>query len=136
LNEANRTNGWVWKLADALGMTARLERRDRRRLKADFRAFLTGGCGQLEVRGLDASRQGLGVLSPEAVALGTQLFVRLKDLGLAGFATVRRCSVRPDGQFHLGLEFRGGLSRERSESSPGNVQRLTQTSVWDAASEF
>jgi hypothetical protein len=137
LHERNRIEGWIWKLANILGMTARLERRDRRRLKADFRALLTGECGCLEVRGLDASRHGIGVLAPEAVRPGALVFVRLKKLGLAGFAHVRRCDTLPEGRFMLGLQFRDELSRERSDAGGWNHQCLTHTTgVWDAASEY
>jgi hypothetical protein len=137
LHEQNRTCRWIWKLADILGMTARLERRDRRRLRADFRAALTGQFGYMEVRGCDASRQGIGVLAPDAVRPDALVFVRLKDLGLSGFAHVRRCDALPEGCFRLGLQFRGQLSRERSEASAWNQQRLTHTDgVWDASSEF
>jgi hypothetical protein len=130
------TNTWVWKLADLLGMTARIERRGRERLKADFRAVLTGSCGLLSVRAVDASRRGLGVRSSEAVEPGTLVFVRLTELGLAGFAHVRRCAEAAEGGFFLGLEFRGELSRERHESEAWNFQRLSHTcGVWDAAAD-
>jgi hypothetical protein len=136
-DEANETKGFMWKLADLLGMTARLERRERRRLRADFRAVLTGDCGFIEVRGVDASRHGMGVVAQEAVDPGTLVFIRLKELGLAGFAHVRRCVPTPEAKFMLGLQFRGELSRERSNPAPSNLQRAAHTcGVWDAASEY
>jgi hypothetical protein len=137
LDERNPSKGLIWKLADLLGMTAHLERRDRRRLKADFRAVLTGDCGFIEVRGIDASRYGIGVLAPEPVLPGALVFVRLKELGLAGFAHVRRSVPLPDGRFMLGLQFRGELARERSGTGTSNLERLAHTcGVWDAASEY
>lgn len=126
----------MWKVADALGMTARLERRDRRRLKAAFRAVLHGPTGLIEVRGFDASRHGIGAVSPEALAPGSLIFVRLVELGLAGFAWVRRSEARPDNNFILGLEFRDELRRERVETASWSVQHATHTcGVWDAAAD-
>ena len=123
----------MWSVADLLGMTARLERRDRARLRADFRAVLTGTCGHLTVRGIDASRHGFGVASPDAVEPGTLVFVRLTELGLAGFAHVRRCVALPEGGFHLGLQLRDELSRERLDPGVWTLQRATHTcGAWDA----
>ena len=136
LRERNRATDWIWKVADLMGMTARLERRDRQRLKADFRAVLTGSCGCLQVYGLDASRHGIGVLSLEPLGPGTLVFVRLTELGLAGFAHVRRCAEHPEGGFTLGLQFRDQLSREPNAPGPWTLQRLTHTcGVWDAAAD-
>lgn len=137
LHEGKQIKSWIWKLADVMGMTARLERRDRQRLRADFRAVLTGECGLMEVRGMDASRHGMGVVASAALHPGTLVFVRLKDFGLGGFAHVRRCAPAAEGGFLLGLEFRGELSREQGDAGPWNVKRATQTcGVWDHASEF
>lgn len=137
LKERSRTSEWIWKVADVLGMTARLERRDRRRLKANFRAIVSGSCRQLEVRGVDASRRGIGVLSAEAVEEGLLVFVRLMEMGLSGFAHVRRCQAQPQGGFVLGLEFRDELSRERTDAGAWQLQRLNHgpCGAWDATAD-
>ena len=137
LQERKRSGGWVSKMAELLGMTTHLERRDRPRLRANFRAILSGDCGQLEVRGMDASRLGVGVLSPEAVRVGTLVFIRLQDFGLTGFGSIRHCVAQGEGSFALGLQFRGELSHEDFECTGATVQRFTEHyGVWDAASEF
>src|SRR5579884_1169008 len=114
---------WIRKAAELFGMTAHLERRDRDRLRADFRAVLTGSFGRVEARGIDASRRGVGLVSSEAIEPGTLAFLRLADLGLAGFAYVRRSAPRAEGGFTLGLEFRGELSRERLEPGVWQFER-------------
>jgi len=84
------------------------------RLKADFRAILSGSFGKLEVTGIDANRDGVGVQSPDPLPEGTLIFIRIAELGVMGFAHVRHCSPHQRG-YLLGLRFREALSRDRSE---------------------
>lgn len=130
-------NHWIQRAAHLLGMTATLERRGDRRVRTDFTACLSGDCGRVEVRGLDAHRRGLGGISERWLETGSLVFVRLSDLGLAAFAHVRRCEPRPDGNYAIGLEFRDKLTREREEIGGWQYQRAAHGAcgVWDAAAD-
>jgi hypothetical protein len=83
---------------------------------------------------VDVHRGGAGVQSPEALPLGTLVFLRIGDLGLMGFAHVRRCSPS-DAGFVLGLQFREALTRDREDIGEWRVRRLPQTNcrLWDEA---
>jgi hypothetical protein len=104
------------------------------RLPAEYRATLTGPTGNVLVTGVDVHRDGAGVQSPEALPLGSLVFLRIHNLGLMGFAHVRHCSARADG-FLLGLQFREGLSRDRQDLGQWSVASLAQNGcrLWDEA---
>jgi PilZ domain len=94
---------------------ANLERRHRRRLRADVDVILSGSCGQAVARGVDLSRSGMGVLASQSLEVGTLVFLRIPECDLMGFAFVRRCVMQPEGIYLMGLEFRGGLTRDGSD---------------------
>jgi hypothetical protein len=106
--------------------------RDVIRIPSDFQATLAGPFGTLAVSGVDASRNGAGVQSHEALEVGTLVFLRITDVNLMCFATVRHCSRRGDG-YLLGLKFREPLARERAEGDDWSRSRVAQTGkrIWD-----
>jgi hypothetical protein len=121
--------GWLAKLADVY----KADGRRHARLPADFPACVAGTFGTIQVTGVNANRTGAGLQSPEALPLGTLVFLRIVSLGLMGFAHVRHCSPRGNG-YLLGLQFRDGLSRERHESENWDWRRLQQGGrLWDEA---
>jgi hypothetical protein len=121
---------WIAKLAEFY----KADGRRHLRLPAEFGASIAGSFGTVHVTGVDANRGGAGVQSPEALPLGTLVFLRITSLGLMGFAHVRHCSPRGEG-YLLGLEFRDGLSRERDEAGNWNWQQFSQAGrrLWDEA---
>lgn len=129
-NMLSERKTWIAKVAEWF----RPEGRRDVRLPAEFRATITATFGTVAVSGVDAHRKGLAVQSPEGLALGTLVFLRITSLGLMGFAHVRHCAPRGDG-FLLGLEFREALTRERQESESWHWQQLSQTGrpLWDQA---
>ena len=130
LKEMFKGNNWIARLA-------RLYHADGRRharLRAEFTGVLSGPFGTAQVAGIDLNRDGAGVQSTQELPEGTLVFLRIADVGLMGFAHVRHCSSRAGGGYLLGLEFREGLSRERSDE-PGewNLRSYARsaTLVWD-----
>jgi hypothetical protein len=119
---------WMAKLAELY----QTDNRRHMRLPADFTASMAGPFGTIPVAGVDATRKGVGVQSPEALPAGTLVFLRMTSLGLMGFAHVRHCSPRGNG-YLLGLQFREGLSREREDIRNWDWQQLTTAGreLWD-----
>ena len=64
----------------------------------------------LECRGIDLNDTGARVLSPAAVAAGSVVTFRCKELQLMGHATVRYC-IQRKSKYMVGLEFHGALMR-------------------------
>jgi PilZ domain len=139
MRQENRSSTrWLSKVAELLGMASQIERRDYRRVRAEFRATLSGDCTHAAVRGMDVSRQGAKVIAEQTFTEGLLVFVRLIDLGLAGFAHVRRCEPLAEGGFAVGLEFRDKLHREHAEAGACHYQKrsLESYGVWDAAADM
>lgn len=132
-----RNNGWLRKIADMVGRDW-LDKRGRRRLRADFGVTIElYGCA-LRAQGVDASRQGIGVVSEKPLPPGILVFLELTDADLSGFAHVRHCTSRPDGKFKLGLKFRDQLHCRRSEIGQWTHLQVTTygaCGAWDNASE-
>ncbi len=116
-----------------------VERRCRGRLRAHFTVGIQSPYGYIEARGLNASRHGAGVDSPEAIDTDSLVFIELPQCGLAGFAYVRHCQPRPDGRFSIGLRFRGPLHRERAPEFAGQWYYLKAThgacGAWDGCAD-
>jgi hypothetical protein len=96
---------WGRRVAGSLGILNLLDRRDRQRVKADFRAILSGPCGLVQARGLDATRRGIGVLATHPLEKGMLVFAEIVELSTGGFAYVRRCDPKGDGTYSIGLQF-------------------------------
>jgi len=95
-----------------------VDRRGLQRLGLAFSATLdwTGSAGNavsVEVRGIDLSRMGAMVRSPEALPPGSVVFVNIRSHGLMGVAHVRHCTPWGRG-FRIGLEFRSPLMRREA----------------------
>jgi hypothetical protein len=117
----SRVQRWGRGVADSLGILNLLDRRDRQRVKADFRARLSGPCGLVQARGLDATRRGIGVLAAHPIEKGVMLLAEIVELGNGGFAYVRHCDPKPDGTYAIGLEFCNELKVSRAEWSRGST---------------
>ena len=124
-----RSKRWIAAITEALK-----EGRHHVRLPAQFTGMMSGPFGAIHCKGIDLTRNGAGVHSPQELPVGTLVFLRLSDLGLMGFATVRHCSAK-DGGYMLGLQFREGLSRERAEDGSWDRHRYARatTPAWDGA---
>jgi len=129
----------IWKVADSLGLSGLLDRRGRARLRAHFHVVLSGMCGYIEARGLNVTREGAALDSPDPAEVGSLVYVQLPHLGLEGFAHVRRCDPRSDGRFTLGLRFRGALlSVPKPEFGGGWLYqrvRYGASGAWDGSGE-
>ena len=124
-----RSKRWIAAITEALK-----EGRRQVRLPAHFTGTMSGPFGAIPCTGIDLTRNGAGVHSPQKLPVGALVFLRLSDLGLMGFATVRHCSAKDDG-YMLGLQFREALSRERGEDGTWDRQRYARatTRAWDDA---
>jgi hypothetical protein len=132
------TNKLVCKASRLLGLTSRPYQRKHRRVKGDFKVTLTAPCGELEVRGVDASAKGIGVISLQPLHIGTVVFVNLSGLNLVTSATVRHCGPREDSTFAVGLEFRDKLRPDRLEVHGWSYRLVLHETreAWDATSEY
>jgi PilZ domain len=65
---------------------------------------------QTQSRGVDMSSAGASVVSPEPIAVGSPVYLNVKELQLMGGAIVRHCTERRS-KFLIGLEFQGSLTR-------------------------
>jgi hypothetical protein len=119
-------NRWITKLATLMNVDGRREHR----LPTNLPALLSGPLGTNQARCVDISRGGATVHTDQPVEVGTLVFVRLTSLGLMGFAHVRHCGAE-EGRQRLGLEFRDGLTRERSADPGWHCERVTPQLVWD-----
>ena len=63
-----------------------------------------GRTRKINVRGVDMSGAGVCVESSKPVALGSQVYVQVKQLKLMGTGVVRHCVSR-GGRYRIGLEF-------------------------------
>ena len=88
------------------------ERRAARREKISFKVEIDGPDGVVPANGVDIHGQGAMVISKQAWANGTILFVQLKDFRLGGYADVRHCTLRKGGNYAIGLRFRGPLAAQ------------------------
>ena len=64
----------------------------------------------IRARGVDMSRVGVRVESPEAMTPGSFAFVQVHELKLMGGAVVRYCMLRGT-KYRIGLEFRNSLTK-------------------------
>jgi hypothetical protein len=128
---------WLSRICGFMG-TLCLDKRDRKRLRADFNVTIEGAAGLLQAHGVDATRRGIGVLARQPVQRGLLVFVCLSDVGLSGFAHVRHCTERADGTFRLGLKFRESLHRKRPEPGKWTYRRVTygESGSWDDSAEI
>lgn len=68
--------------------------------------------GQLSLaaRGINMSRSGVLIETEEPLPIGSLVYIKVKELGLVGIATVRHCT--PKGmKFRIGLHFPNPLTR-------------------------
>ena len=68
--------------------------------------------GQLSLaaRGINMSRSGVLIETEEPLPIGSMVYIKVKELGLVGMATVRHCT--PKGmKFRIGLHFSNPLTR-------------------------
>jgi hypothetical protein len=120
---------WIAKIAEHY----QTDKRREIRLPAQVPTLLAGPFGSIYATGENATRHGMGVISPEPLPKDSLVFVKLTTLGLMGFANVRHCGAK-DGSFLLGLEFREGLSRDREHEDEWRYQQLGQDAAprkWD-----
>ena len=122
-------------LTDVLGireLPARLgERRLRDRLATGFEAVLITGGAAMRVRGANIDRHGAGIEAGEPLTVGSEIFVRLTSMGLAGFASVRHCTQIAVGKYRIGIRFRDRLVR--NDAVPGVLRHAVCADVrgWD-----
>jgi hypothetical protein len=121
---------WFAELAEVY----KAEDRRHVRLPVNFAATIAGIFGSIEVTGVNAHRTGAGLQSPEALPLGTLVFLRISNLGLVGFGHVRHCSPRGNG-YLLGIQFRENLARERAVGDDWDYlnRTLASSRLWDEA---
>jgi hypothetical protein len=103
-------------------------------MPAGFSATLSGPFGTAVVNGVDATREGAGVVSAVPLTLNSLVFLRITTLGVGGFAYVRHCSPL-GGRYRIGLQYRDRLSVERPESKQWIRQHVSQSGreLWDQA---
>jgi hypothetical protein len=63
-----------------------------------------------EARGLNMSSAGALVRAPEAISVGSPVYMESRQMRLMANAVVRHCTERKS-KFFIGLEFRGPLVR-------------------------
>jgi hypothetical protein len=106
------------------------ERRSTQRQRMRFEAEIQRLDGSIPVVGVNLQEDGALVLSKQAWAKGTVLFLKLKDVQLGGFAEVRHCTLRKEGKYAIGLAFRGPLV---PQGETWQIQRVCQPeNVWTA----
>jgi len=111
--------------------TKPVENREEPRLSVNFQVSLSASGPTLPVRGIDVNRKGLGVIAKKPLGLGSQVFVRLEEVGLMGFAYVRHCGARGEEGHHIGLEFRDSLVRLEIGDGHWERERPKPSAVWD-----
>jgi PilZ domain-containing protein len=123
---------WITKAATLMNFASPVltEARRHLRLQTDLGAVLSTSLGTIRVRCLDLSRGGATVQTAEPAEVGALVFVRITSVGLMGFAFVRHCRT-DGGNYRLGLQFRDGLSRERTTDAGWECQRVTPQLAWD-----
>jgi hypothetical protein len=123
------------RVAVFLGILNLLDRRGRQRVKADFRAILSGTCGLVQARGLDVTRRSIGVRAAHPIPKGALVFAELVEFGTGGYAYVRRCDPNPDGTYAIGLQFRKELKANRFDIGPWEHHHRTHgpCGAWDSA---
>src|SRR5687767_9033808 len=94
------------------GKSNHAERRTAERRQLHFDAQVTLSIGSLSVRGVNIHPTGLGVLSSRPLPEGSSVFVRIKSLGLVGFAQVRHCNPHGLFSYSIGLEFQSKPMRQ------------------------
>ena len=65
---------------------------------------------QADCKGVNMSSVGAMIMSPEAIPVGSAVYLHSKELQLMGNATVRHCTQRRS-KFMIGVEFNGPLLR-------------------------
>ena len=118
---------WITKLAALIA-----DSRRHPRVPTDLQVSLSGPLGAAAAQSTDLNKRGAAVRTVEAVEPGTLVFLRIHSLQLAGFANVRHCRPITNG-YSVGLEFREGLTRERTEESNWGWSRVTPQLAWDEA---
>jgi len=68
--------------------------------------------GQLSLpaRGINMSRSGVLIETEEPLPIGSMVYIKVKELGLMGMATVRHCTPK-GSKFRVGLHFPNPLTR-------------------------
>lgn len=112
------TNGWAPRAFSLLrrylwvGMPGQSDRRYNHRLKMHFDAKISRKSGWMRARGVNMHAGGAMVVASRPVAPQSVVFVRLKSLGLMGYAQVRHCTERWLGGYAIGMTFRAPLMQE------------------------
>lgn len=112
------TNGWASRAFSLLkrclsaGPPGRADRRLNHRLKMHFDAKISRKSGWLRARGVNMHAEGAMVVASRPVAPQSVVFVRLKSLGLMGYAQVRYCTERWLGGYAIGIAFCAPLMQE------------------------
>ncbi len=88
-----------------------------------FPARIQSGNGCFHAMGMDLHDQGAMLVSKQAWAQGTVLFLDLKCFWLMGFAEVRHCTMRNDRNYAIGLQFRAPLMRQ--ELGTWQIERVS-----------
>ncbi len=101
---------WIHNLAEVYES----DRRRRDRITTNVPGVLSGRFGAMPVRYVDINKRGAAIQAERALPPHTEVFVRIPELRLMGFAVVRRCSMS-DGGFVLGLSFREALVHDPSD---------------------
>ena len=93
----------------------RVDHRYHKRLPVKYRLSVYSEdqqAGQLSLaaRGINMSRSGVLIETEEPLPIGSMVYVKVKELGLMGMATVRHCTPK-GSKFSVGLHFPNPLTR-------------------------
>ena len=77
-----------------------------------FEAKVARESGWMRARGVNMHAEGAMVVASRPLKPQSVVFVRLKSLGLMGYAQVRHCTERWLGGYAIGMVFRAPLMQE------------------------
>ena len=131
------TNVWASRALGLLkrclwrGPSGQPDRRLSQRLELHFEAKILSQSGWMRARGVNLHAEGAMVVASRPLKPRSVVFVRLKGLGLIGFAHVRHSTERWLWGYAIGLAFGAPLMRE--EVGRWQFQQVHQTDVEEAS---
>ncbi|HTX38383.1 MAG TPA: PilZ domain-containing protein [Bryobacteraceae bacterium] len=110
-----------------------VERRVTPRRRMRFPIEVQGPSGRFSATVIDFHDQGVMLVSKQAWATGTVLFLDFRSFWLMGFARVRHCTLRDDWTYAIGLEFCAPLMRQ--EFGTWHIERISYPADPDLADD-